>query len=147
MTSGELGLSVSLARGEAPLAADAVVLAIGGIAAGGVIYAPPEHAAGTGLPPGGKVPFELSVAAPVVLSARGPGRMGIVGSMHGPELDLSAWPVGDGPGALEAVGVLCVGVRAGEGIYAAGDVVAGRARTVLEAVASGLAAGAAVGGG
>jgi glycerol-3-phosphate dehydrogenase subunit B len=124
-----------------------VVLALGGVAAGGVIYAPPERAAGTELPPGGKVPFELSLEAPVVLSASGAARMEIVASMHGPELDLAAWPRGDRPGALEAVGVRCAGVVAGEGIYAAGDVVAGRPRTVLEAVASGLAAGAAVGDG
>jgi glycerol-3-phosphate dehydrogenase subunit B len=138
------GLAISLARGEAPLVADAVVLAIGGLVAGGVIYAPPEHAAGADLPPGGKVAFELSVDAPVVLSSGGASRMGIVASMHGPELDLAAWPFGGRPGALETVGVLCEGARAGEGIYAAGDVIAGRPRTVLEAVVSGLAAGAAL---
>src|SRR5262249_25671790 len=116
-------LSVSLARAEAPIAADAVVLAIGGIAAGGGVYPPPERAAGADLPPEGNVPFELSVDAPVVLSPGGPARMGIVASMHGPELDVSAWPYGGRPGALEAVGVRCEGVSAGAGIYAAGDVV------------------------
>ena len=119
-----------------------MVLAIGGIAAGGVIYAPPERGAGTELPPGGKVPFELSLDAPVVLSTGDGGRMGIVASMHGPELDVAAWPAFGRPGALEAVGVRCEGVRAGDGIYAAGDVVAGQPRTVLEAVSSGIAAGA-----
>jgi glycerol-3-phosphate dehydrogenase subunit B len=134
-------LSVTLAQHEAALVADAVVLALGGVAAGGVIYAPPEHTAGTELPTSGKVPFELSVDAEVVLSADGRARMGIVSSMHGPELDASAWPVAGRPGLLEAVGVRCEGVRAGEGIYAAGDVVAGRPRTVLAAVTSGIAAG------
>ena len=50
-----------------------------------------------------------------------------------------------GPGALEAVGVRCEGARAAPGITAAGDVVAGRPRTVLEAVAGGIAAGASPG--
>ncbi len=140
---GEASLTVSLAGGEAPLAATAVVLALGGIAAGGLVYAPPERAAGIDLPPAGRAPFELSLQAPVALSADGAARMSVVASMHGPELDVSAWPIDGRPGALEAVGVLCSGVRAGVGIHAAGDVVAGRARTVLEAVTSGLAAGAA----
>jgi glycerol-3-phosphate dehydrogenase subunit B len=135
-------LLVSLARAEGKLTADAVVLALGGIAAGGVIYAPPERGAGTELPPGGKVPFELSLEAPVVLSTGGSGRMGIVASMHGPELDLGAWPLAGRPGALEVVGVRCEGARAAPRIYAAGDVVAGRPRTVLAGVVSGIAAGA-----
>jgi glycerol-3-phosphate dehydrogenase subunit B len=139
---GEARLTVSLARGEASLVAEVVVLAIGGVAAGGVIYAPPERGAGAEMPPAGKTPFELSLEAPVALSADGTARMSVVASMHGPELDVSAWPSGGRQGALEAVGVLCAaGGRASVGIYAAGDVVAGRPRTVLEAVASGLAAG------
>jgi len=126
---------------EAALFADTVVLAIGGLAAGGVVYAPPEREARTELPPGGKVPFALSLEAPVVLSAGGPEPMGIVASMHGPELDVRAWPLPGRESALERVGVRCAGMRAGDRIYAAGDVVAGRPRTVLEAVAGGLAAG------
>jgi glycerol-3-phosphate dehydrogenase subunit B len=42
---------------------------------------------------------------------------------------------------LEAVGVHCRGVRAAPGVTAAGDAIADRPRTVLEAVASGLRAG------
>ena len=42
---------------------------------------------------------------------------------------------------LESVGVRCEGVRAGTGLTAAGDVIAGRPRTLLEAVSSGLRAG------
>ncbi len=134
-------LTVALEQGEAALSADAVVLATGGMVGGGVIYAPPEHGAGADLPAGGKAPFELSLRAPVVLSAGGPRRMEIVASMSGPELDVTAWPRDGRPGALETVGIHCEGVRAGEGILAAGDVVAGRSRTLLEAVAMGIAAG------
>ncbi len=140
--SGESALTVSLAGRDSPLVASAVVLALGGIVAGGVVYAPPERGARTDLPPAGKAPFELSLEAPVTLSADGASRMSVVASMHGPELDVSGWPRDGRPGVLESVGVLCAGARAGAGIYAAGDVVAGRSRTVLEAVASGLAAGA-----
>jgi glycerol-3-phosphate dehydrogenase subunit B len=135
-------LSVSLAGGGKELHAGAVVLAIGGLVGGGVTYAPPEHGAGADLPPRGRVPFALSLEAGVVLSPGGAGRMEMVASLHGPELDTTAWPEGDRPGALEAVGVQCEGVRAAPGICAAGDVVAGRPRTVLEAVAAGIAAGA-----
>ncbi|MFT3774133.1 MAG: FAD-binding protein [Minicystis sp.] len=129
--------------GEAEVAADAVVLAIGGLAGGGVIYAPPEHGAGADLAPRGRVPFALSARAPVVLSLGGTTRMEIVASMHGPELDVTAWPTEGRPGTLETVGIRCDGVRAAEAIYAAGDVVAGRPRTLLAAVAAGIAAGAA----
>jgi glycerol-3-phosphate dehydrogenase subunit B len=109
-----------------------------------VLYAPPEHAAGADLPPGGRVPFALSLRAPVDLSLGGAARMEVVGSLHGPELDAIAWPRAGRPGALETVGVRCEGVRAGEGILAAGDVIAGRPRTALVAAASGIAAGAAI---
>jgi glycerol-3-phosphate dehydrogenase subunit B len=134
-------LSLALERDGVALVADAVVLAIGGLVGGGVIYAPPEHGAGRDLPPSGKVPFDLSLRAPVTLSLGGPRRMEIVASMHGPELDVTAWPIEGRPGALESVGVRCEGTRAGDGIHAAGDAVAGRARTLLEAVTAGIAAG------
>ncbi|WP_237244785.1 hypothetical protein [Sorangium cellulosum] len=124
-----------------PLAADAVILAIGGLAGGGIAYAPPERGAGPDLPARGGAPFALSIDAPVTLGdAR--GAFGVVSSMQGPELDVVAWPRGERPGALESVGVRCEGVRAAPGILAAGATVAGRARTVLDAVTTGLRAGA-----
>lgn len=126
---------VTLDGGGAPLTGDAVVLAIGGLVGGGVVYAPPEHEAGADMPAHGSEPFVLSLDAPVSLSER------LTSSLHGPELDLTAWPSGDRLGALEAAGVRCEGVRAATGIAAAGDVIAGRPRTLLEAVASGIAAG------
>jgi glycerol-3-phosphate dehydrogenase subunit B len=133
-------LRISVEGRDAPLAADAVVLAIGGMAGGGVRYTPPEHIAGEDLPPGARVPFALSLAAPVAL---GDGRapLELVSSLHGPDLDEVAWPSGDRPGLLESIGVHCSGLLAGPGIFAAGDVVAGRPRTALEAVAMGIRAG------
>jgi glycerol-3-phosphate dehydrogenase subunit B len=143
--------AVSLAQGDAPVVVDAVVLAIGGLVGGGVMYAPPEHEASADLPPGGKMPFALSLRAGVVLagqsepalSPRAPMATGVTSSLHGPELDLTAWPSDGRQGVLEAVGVRSDGVCVAPGITAAGDVIAGRPRTVLEAVISGLRAGAA----
>ncbi|MGK4008794.1 FAD-binding protein [Sorangium sp. So ce1036] len=134
-------VSVHVEGDDAPLEADAVILAIGGLAGGGVAYAPPERGAGHDLAARGAAPFALSIAAPVTLGdARGP--LGVVSSMQGPELDVIAWPCGERPGALETVGIRCEGVRAAPGVLAAGSVVAGRARTVLDAVTTGLRAGA-----
>ncbi|WP_434044473.1 MULTISPECIES: FAD-binding protein [Sorangium] len=135
------GVLVHVDGEDVPLAADAVILAIGGLAGGGVAYAPPERSAGPDLPARGAVPFALSIAAPVTMGDER-GAIGVVSSMHGPELDVVAWPRGDRPGALEAVGVRCEGVRAAPGILAAGATIAGRARTVLDAVITGLRAGA-----
>jgi glycerol-3-phosphate dehydrogenase subunit B len=139
--AGSDKLAITLAREEAPLIADRVVLAIGGIAGGGVIYAPPEREAGAELPPAGRVPYALSLEADVTLSAGGASQLGVIASMHGPELDEAAWPTASRLGTLEAIGILCDGVRAGARITAAGDAIAGRPRTVLEAVSSGIAAG------
>ncbi|APR84230.1 Anaerobic glycerol-3-phosphate dehydrogenase subunit B [Minicystis rosea] len=69
---GEQGLEVFLSGQTASQRADAVVLAIGGLAGGGVLYAPPEHEAGADLAPRGRVPFALSLRAPVVLSLGAP---------------------------------------------------------------------------
>ncbi|WP_437570188.1 FAD-binding protein [Sorangium sp. So ce542] len=135
------GVSVHVEGEDVPLAADAVILAIGGLAGGGIVYAPPERGAGPDLAARGGVPFALSIEAPVTLGdAR--GAFGVVSSMQGPELDVIAWPRGERPGALESVGVRCEGVRAAPGILAAGATIAGRARTVLDAVTTGLRAGA-----
>jgi glycerol-3-phosphate dehydrogenase subunit B len=138
---GGAGLWVHIDGDDVPSGADGVVLAIGGLAGGGVVYAPPERGACAELPSRGAVPFALSLAAPVALGDER-GAFGVVSSMQGPELDVAAWPSGERPGALETIGVRCDGVRAAPGLFAAGAVIAGRARTVLDAVATGLCAGA-----
>lgn len=140
---------VSLADDRAPRVADAVVLACGGVGGGGVVYLPAESAAVRDLPPHAVVPFRLSLEADAVMALRG-RRLGATSSLHGPALDDDAWPRGQRAGALEAAGVLCDGVvvRSDETapredpLRAAGDVIADRPRTVLQAVASGVLAGA-----
>lgn len=119
------------------ISASSVVLAVGGIAGGGIAYAPLDREAGGDLPRDVHAPYALSLRADVALAPK------IKSSIHGPELDLLAWPSADAPSDLEQAGVACDGERAGEGIWAAGDVVAGRPRTVLSAVIAAIRAGSA----
>lgn len=140
------GLAVTLEHG-ASLSADGVILAVGGLVGGGLVYDPPDHSAAADLPAGVRAPFALSLRAPVTLIAN-LGTDALTGeatsSLHGPAIETTAWPRGNRAGTLESAGIRCKGVRAAEGIMAAGDVVAGRQRTVLEAVAAGIRAGAEV---
>jgi glycerol-3-phosphate dehydrogenase subunit B len=138
-------LAIALEGEAAPLRADAVVLAVGGLAGGGILYTPADRRAGAALPPRATPAFALSLEADVDLAALG-APVERVSSMSGPDLDGVAWPAGLAPGALEAVGVVARAGRASAGVLAAGDVIADRPRTVLEAVASGVRAGAAAAG-
>ena len=130
---------------------DGVVLALGGVVAGGVVYDPPERHAGQDLPERGAAPWRLSLECPAELQAHG-RVLDVVGSIHGPPLDEVAWPIDADPGFLEAVGVRCEGLSLlNDGavearLLAAGDVMADRPRTVLQAVFSGIRAGASVAG-
>jgi len=117
------------------LEADAVVLAVGGVGAGGIALSwDPER---------GRSGFELTLQAPVELALDGE-ILTSFGSLHGTSL-------GGGFGTLERVGIAAGGagnlVATGPGsgrLAAAGDCLAGRPRTVLQAVQDGLVAGAAV---
>jgi glycerol-3-phosphate dehydrogenase subunit B len=115
------------------LSAAAVVLATGGVGAGGVVFTwrLPDVVRG----------FELPFAAPVTLALDGEPVAG-GGSLYGPSLETK------GLGALERVGIACdalgrpVGANAAQtGLFVAGDAVAGRPRTMLEAALAGLASG------
>ncbi len=123
---------------------DAVVVAIGGLAARGVVFQPADHGAGDEGADSLDSAFRLGVKIPGARVTDGRDT-GVPSSMHGRVLDDVAWPGVDGAGVLERAG-LVVGARDGQvarGIFAAGDVVAARPRTVLESVAAGLVAGAA----
>jgi glycerol-3-phosphate dehydrogenase subunit B len=115
------------------LAASAVVLAAGGVGAGGITFTwrLPDVVRG----------FELAFVAPVSLALDGE-ILGGGGSLYGPSLETK------GLGALERVGIRCdalgrpVGNSGAEsGLFVAGDAVAGRPRTMLDAALGGLAAG------
>ncbi len=110
-----------------------VLLAVGGVAAGGIRFLSGEDRAG------GRS-FSLSVDAPVRLRLR---RREVIIHAGAYGLDLQAL----GLDALSSVGVaVAEGHRAGTapGLYAIGDVVADRPRTALAAVESGLEAARAV---
>ncbi|HHH27619.1 MAG TPA: hypothetical protein ENK57_04610 [Polyangiaceae bacterium] len=148
--AGDVGdeLVVSLDDDE-EVVADAVVVACGGLAAGGVIYEPPEHRAGMDMPEAGAAPWRLSIDAPLQMQGHG-RRLDVVGSVHGPALDHVGWPTDADPGLLESVGIRTAGTAAvllesagfEARLLAAGDVVADRPRTMLQAAFDGIRAGA-----
>jgi glycine/D-amino acid oxidase-like deaminating enzyme len=134
---------VTLEDGEA-LAGDAVVLATGGLLAGGIAYAPSEAVLASALPPFARVPFRLGVEleGPFDLGAHG-RPLELPGSLFGVPPESLAWPfVGDA--LMERVGILAgPDGRVGPGLYAAGELVADAPRTWLQALDSGARAGAA----
>lgn len=106
---------------------DAVVLATGGILGGGIVLDDPRGNAPPVFRPGVRVPVEIGfdeVAAHALASP------------HGVDLDAL------GMSAIERVGILARHERIPqcEGLFAAGDCIAGRPRTVLEAARAGMAA-------
>jgi len=136
-------MEVVVAEDDATLVADAVVLATGGIAAGSIMYSPPDQRAGEDVPTTISPSFSYgieTIGVPITL-ALGSDRIDAGGSIFGPALDTSAWPSRARVGALELVGIEASGGRVCQDVFAAGDVVAGKRRTVLEAVAMGLRAG------
>lgn len=113
---------------ECELEAEAVVLALGGVAAGGIRL----RGEGAGANHG----FELSLQAPVSLQLDGDD-VAHAASLRGFDF------VSLGHAALERVGVAArrTRVRGQPGLFAAGDVVSGGQRTVLGALEQGIVAG------
>lgn len=114
-------------RDAETLEVDAVVLATGGVAAGGVRLVKTDRAEPT------RESLGLSLEAPVVFQLDGHLFDG-ASSLHG--IDFQA----RGAKAIERLGVAAEGVRAlgQSGLFVAGDVIADRPRTVLEAARSGI---------
>jgi len=115
------------------LEARSVVLATGGIAAGGLLFTMDPERRERG--------FTLPFEAPVVVSLDGDVQGG-GGSLYGPSLETV------GLGALERAGIHADssgrprGLGSSEtGLFVAGDAVAGRPRTMLEAAVAGLRTG------
>jgi anaerobic glycerol-3-phosphate dehydrogenase len=118
---------------------DAVVLAVGGVGAGGIRF---EWA-----PAQGRQGFSLSLQAPVSLSLDGE-ELSAFGSLYGPSLERSGLELLERVGlSVDASGrALCRGAVQ-EGLFAAGDVASGVPRTLLGAAESGVRAGALAGPG
>jgi glycerol-3-phosphate dehydrogenase subunit B len=106
---------------------DAIVLAVGGVASGGIVLHEGGETSGAGFR------FGIDVDVPLGLDGH---LLDAVSSVHGAELGAH------GMGALERVGVLAEGfaVRGAPGLFVAGDAVAGRPRTALEAALAGILA-------
>lgn len=126
-------LELRLADGST-LRADEVILALGGVAGGGVVYEPSERAAGRDLPTRARLPFRLSLDGELPLRL-GETELDVGGSLFGLDLDEGLWPAGPLGGPLERVGLE---VRPMRGVRVVGDLVASRPRTLLVAVASAL---------
>jgi glycerol-3-phosphate dehydrogenase subunit B len=140
LSLGARGARLSIELEPAPgdpekpeLEARALVLATGGVGAGGIVF--------TWASPGVIRGFELPFAAPLTLGLDGEALSG-GGSLHGPSLETI------GLGALERVGILCDGLGRPVGqnqpetcLAVAGDAVAGRPRTMLRAAMTGILAG------
>jgi glycerol-3-phosphate dehydrogenase subunit B len=118
--------------------ADAVVLALGGLAAGGIAWAPSRGGHG----------FELSVDSPAAFALAGHPLVPS-GSPRGALFEDFAWSGRASAAGFERVGIWTDAegrARDGEGrplgwLYAAGDVAADAPRTLLEAIRSGIAVG------
>jgi anaerobic glycerol-3-phosphate dehydrogenase len=122
--------------GERELECDGVVLATGGVAAGGIVF--------TWDPERGRRGFELGLAAPVELELDGERLTGF-GSLYGVTLEGSGLDVLDRVGIAARAGGNLVAIGTdGARLAAAGDCLAGRPRTALRAVLDGLSAGGAV---
>jgi glycerol-3-phosphate dehydrogenase subunit B len=125
---------VELESGPA-IDADAAVLALGGVAGGGIRFLPHQ-------------PFALSLACPAVLALAG-SPLVTSGSPHGAPFEAFAWTGHRTTAGLERVGVWIDGqgwLRAPDGspragLLAAGDTVADAPRTLLDAIRSGVIAG------
>lgn len=104
--------------------ADAVVLAIGGMASGGIALSP--AGAADALSPSVRAPVLVGMSGNVLMAASG----------GGPDWAALGIP------ALERVGILGDGAaaRGAEGVFVAGDALADRPRTVLECVRAGIEA-------
>jgi hypothetical protein len=122
--------------------ADAVVVAVGGLVGGGVEYAPGEAVLATALPPFSRPPFRLVIDAPLPLGAHGQP-LDLPSTLFGVAPEQLAWPAARDP-LMDRVGVLAdARGRVLPGLFAAGELLADRSRTWLDALATGVVAGAA----
>lgn len=128
LRDGTPALEVEL-ENSVQMTARAVVLAVGGVAAGGITLAPLGHARNSA--------WQLSIDAPITFELDGE-IYDTTSSLNGMSFQRL------GIGALERIGIRVdstVQVAAGLSLYGAGDVLTGRPRTVLSALSTGIIAG------
>ena len=118
----------------------AVVIATGGLVAGGISYAPGEASLATALPRTPRAVFVSSIKGAGTLAFDGQPIV-IPGSLFGAAPESLAWPFRD-PAPIDRVGLLVGENRSNApGVFAAGDAVADEPRTFLGALRSGVRAG------
>jgi glycerol-3-phosphate dehydrogenase subunit B len=136
-------IEVVLATAVSSIVADAIVLATGGVSSGSIVYSPPDLQAGEQMPSHIEPSFSFAIQTPdipITLGCDG-DRFDAGSSVFGPPLDTTAWPSSARPSTLESVGIEASDGKVCPGVYAAGDVIAGKRRTILDAVTTGLRAG------
>jgi glycerol-3-phosphate dehydrogenase subunit B len=129
--------------GAVSLTASRVVLAAGGVLGGGIAYTPSDAVFASAVPSRARATFVETIAGPLVVGAHGKP-LPLPGSLSGVPSESLAWPFSRDP-LLERVGILTDddGRVAGAppGLFAAGELVADRARTWLASLESGVRAG------
>ncbi len=138
------GFSLQLDTGES-LAADAVVLALGGLVGGGLRYTPSGSDLAFAVPSRGRATVELALRVDPTLAPSLPlglaGRALLApGSLFGASPEQLAWPF-TRPAPLEQVGLLDAQRAEGGSVGVAGELAADLPRTWLAAAASGQRAG------
>jgi glycerol-3-phosphate dehydrogenase subunit B len=138
------GLCIDLETRE-EIAADAIVIATGGLVGGGLAYTPGGAVLAAAIPPSARPLVSLTIDAPLALGAYG-RPLDLPGSLFGAAPEAHAWPFASDP-MLDHAGVLADETghvaAAPEGLFAAGELLADRPRTWLAALASGVRAGTA----
>jgi hypothetical protein len=130
----------TLTSGDA-VESDAVLVAVGGLLGGGLSYRQSEAEDARELPGSSRGPFDLTIRCPLPLGSLGIPQLA-PGSLFGVAPETIAWPYVSAP-LFERIGVLVDDMGCAAAVpllYAAGDVVADRPRTWLEAAAAGVIA-------
>ena len=126
------------------VAADAVVLATGGILGGGLEYTPAGAFLGPDVPEVPRALLRITCEAPVRIGAHGV-RLDDPSSLFGAAPETHAWPYVEEP-LLDHAGVLIRGhgevIDAPRGLFATGELAAGPAHTWLREMAHGAKVGA-----
>lgn len=145
---GQAGRAILELEGDAMLDADIVVLAIGGVAGGGIVL---SRAALHGLDDdaSGREPAFVASLESQAIVAADDRPLTLSSSPYGPSFESLVWSASPGRSLLETVGLWANPdgrAKRPDGeplawLFVGGDAVADRARTVLGALRSGLVAG------
>ena len=129
--------------GDEAAAAPALVIAAGGLVAGGLVYSPGASSNAAELPADARPTLHAGIDAPVTLGSRGT-IVSRPSTLFGVEPEAIAWPF-TSDAWLERAGIVVdedAQVAGATGLFAAGDVAADAPRAWLSVLESGARAGA-----